>query len=278
MLDLKKRIAVIENLLKENSVQSVTYAALECRLTIEFLCYERFKLNYSYLSAKDLKKWQPIHVVKQISNDIDELINQDFTLSISKPAPNQKPPTTKEEYESFNYVKIGHHSSLDLNKLHRLWNALSNISLHIPIENIYNEKLRFYGDKNQIISKINESIDYFKTLKGNLLIGGTSSHVFSFNCLSCNTTIKTPIEKLSKPKYLNCLNPQCEESYHIEKHIESDEFEVTRRIVKFTCEHCSSVLEIPRNVISKLRFKEQLNIICQSCSTQQVVVMRPVKL
>jgi len=83
MLDIQKRIGVIERLLQEDTDQSLTYAALECRLTLEYLCYERFKLTYSYLSQDDLKNWVPKDVVKQVSEDVDDDIDKEFTLSIS---------------------------------------------------------------------------------------------------------------------------------------------------------------------------------------------------
>jgi hypothetical protein len=70
MLDIPKRIALIDSLIEEDTERSLTYAALECRLALEYLCYERFKLVYSYLSPHDLKNWRPKYVVKQISDDM----------------------------------------------------------------------------------------------------------------------------------------------------------------------------------------------------------------
>lgn len=62
MLDIAKRIELINALLEQDTEQSLTYAALECRLTLEYLCYERFKLYLSYLSylsQNDLKTGSP---------------------------------------------------------------------------------------------------------------------------------------------------------------------------------------------------------------------------
>ena len=81
MLNIKKRIGLIEKLSKEDTEQSLTYAALECRLTLEYLCYERFKLTYAYLSLNDLNCWQPRDVVKQVSEDIDCNIDIDSNYS-----------------------------------------------------------------------------------------------------------------------------------------------------------------------------------------------------
>jgi hypothetical protein len=46
MIDIREIVSVIEKLLAEDTPQSVTYAALECRLAIEKICYDRLKVNY----------------------------------------------------------------------------------------------------------------------------------------------------------------------------------------------------------------------------------------
>ena len=104
MLDISKRIKTIQDLVQKDTVESLTYVALESRLTIEYLCYERFKFSYHYLSSDDLKNWQPRHVVKQVSEDIDENIIKGFTLSISKHSSGDKLPKTKEDNESLEYT------------------------------------------------------------------------------------------------------------------------------------------------------------------------------
>lgn len=83
MIDINKRIAIIESLLAEGSIQSLTYAALECRLTIETICYERFLIAHDYIADADLKGWQPASVVKQVSQEANDLIDQGFELFIS---------------------------------------------------------------------------------------------------------------------------------------------------------------------------------------------------
>lgn len=275
MLDIDKRIKVIESLLLENTVESLTYAALEGRLTIEYLCYERFKLSYSYISAEDLKNWQPKHVVQQISEEINENINKGFTLSISTEPLSGKLPTNKEEFESVNYTPIGNQSAINLNKLHSFWHGLSNVALHIPVPTIDSGDIRIYGDREIIKKKIEKLLVYLSTLKeGNLLMGGSIGKQFSFNCLACETLIKKPVKLLTAPIIANCINPKCNESYLIEP-IENSEHEITRCIIKFLCLGCKKDLEIPSNVFKHLKFQQQLNICCGECQTSQTVIMRP---
>jgi hypothetical protein len=57
MIDLRRIIPTIEKLLAEETPQSITYAALECRLAIEKVCYERLKVVHDYIAHEDLRGW-----------------------------------------------------------------------------------------------------------------------------------------------------------------------------------------------------------------------------
>ncbi|EEX36484.1 Uncharacterised protein [Vibrio metschnikovii] len=275
MLDISKRIDVIKALLLEDTIESLTYAALEGRLTIELLCYERFKLSYSYLSEEDLKSWQPKQVVKQVSDDINEYITKGFSLSISNDKVDGRTPATKEEFESINYTSIGNQAELNINKLHKFWHAFSNVALHIPVPTIKSGDINIYGDKEKIKQKISLFIDYLSDYKsGNLLVGGSFGKVFSFTCCVCDVIIKKPVKVLTSPVVVNCINPECSESYLVEpdgnhKHI------ITRRIIKFRCQSCENYLEVPTNTFKELKFEQELNIRCLGCESNQTIVMRP---
>lgn len=71
MIKLKPTISQIQKLLKENTEASVTYAALECRLAIERICYERLRLAHDYISHDDLTKWQPSGIVRTLIQELD---------------------------------------------------------------------------------------------------------------------------------------------------------------------------------------------------------------
>lgn len=274
MLDISERISVIENLLNEDARESLTYAALECRLTLEILCYERFKMYYSYLSVDDLKNWQPRHVVKQVADDIDRNVNRKITVSISTESVGDTPPRTKEDYQAFEYVSLGVQSDLNLNRLHKLWHSLSNVALHIPVPTILSDEIDIYGDVEKIKKKVKLVIEYLTKLDGNLLLGGVIEKSFKFECCMCGLEVRRPISKISTPIVVNCINPDCRESYLLSK--KSDEkIEAIRRIIKFNCEACDSDLEIPTNLFKELKFDQQLNIKCGVCDSLLEVIMHP---
>jgi hypothetical protein len=57
VLVISIRLSLIEALLQEDTVLGLKYAALACRLTLKYLCYEKFKLSYAYMFSDDLKNW-----------------------------------------------------------------------------------------------------------------------------------------------------------------------------------------------------------------------------
>lgn len=274
MLDILKRIELINSLLEQNTEQSLTYAALESRLTLEYLCYERFRVYFSYLSESDLKNWQPKHIIKQISDEVDDNVSREFSISISDEKIDGRLPETKEEFESIKYTPLGNQSELKLNKLHKLWNGVSNVALHIPVPSISSDSINVYGDKDKIRKKVSEVIVFLSNMKGNLLVGGSFGEEYSFNCFVCDTKIKRPVSSLQHKTAISCINPKCQESYVIQKD-KHDKFEVIRNVIKFTCLGCNKKLQVPINAFKDLRFNQILNIRCGNCSALSEVIMRP---
>lgn len=258
----------------ENSEQSLVYAALEGRLTLEFLCYERFKLTHKYLSLDDLNKWQPKDVVKQVSSDIDEHIAQGFTFAVSIIENDQVAPTTQKEFESLDYSTLGTQSQLGLNKLHSLWHAMSNVALHIPVPNIASGDIHVYGNSEAIRKKLTDLLKFLSNLKGNMIMGGPLGKVYGFECYSCGTQIQKPIAHLSCKTITNCIRPDCHESYTIEPGDDND-FDITRMVVHVPCTGCDKTLAVPRNKVINLRTNQSLDVICHGCDTTRRIAMRP---
>ncbi len=123
--------------------------------------------------------------------------------------------------------------------------------------------------------KLSLFLEYLSGLKGNLLMGGTIHEVFSFNCETCESLIKKPIKHLSAASVVNCINPDCKESYFLEQENDEQDFKITRRIFKFNCKSCKHDVVVPTNTFRKLKFDEQLNIHCSFCHVSLTVIMRP---
>lgn len=274
MIDISKRIEIISKLLEEDSRTSIVYAALECRLTIEAICYERFAISYEYIPHDLLRKWQPQHVVKQVAEEGNEQVTEGFTISISKtPVDQDNPPVTREGYESFEYVKIGSQTALDVGKLGKLWNALSNISLHVSLPKAEGEEIEIYRNADKVRGKITESLNEFKkVLDGNLLSSGFGEEYY-FNCIGCDTKLKKRAKLIKHGQMVVCLNPDCPESYCFS--VEDGEIFHVRRILNTTCADCGNSIEIPARFVDKLKFGQTLNADCSGCGYNNHIRLIP---
>lgn len=265
MLDITQRISVIRTLLEAGSQPALTYAALECRLTIEQVCYDRLKMSYGHIAYTDLTKWQPRDVVRQVVEDANEFAASGFTISISKtPLESGTGDSSRQEFEALEYINIGEQAGLNASKLGSLWNALSHIALHTKLPKNKEDDVQVYGSSEDIARKVMEAITELERLKSGTLLAGPTGTNYFFPCVTCGTEIQR-IEKLLKHgQVISCVNPGCKETYLIHK--EGDETLHNRRIANIVCESCGKEFFIPLKLIDMLRFGNQLEVACESCS------------
>ena len=99
---------------------SLTYAALEVRLALERVCYERLRTSHDYISTDDLRRWRPNYVVQTLMEMVDPKIASEWTLSMgSEPGDNPE-----------RYVEIGTQKGFDPKTIGLLWQAMSSF-LHL---------------------------------------------------------------------------------------------------------------------------------------------------
>jgi len=210
--------------------------------------------------------------VKQVSEEANELIAQEFTLSVSASAPREN---TVEGFQELEYTEVGTQAPIRLNKLHSIWNALSNVALHMPVPTIATSELSIYGDREKIREKVRDVLSLLPSMEGSLLMGGHLGKVFSFICQTCEIEVRRPEKFLEAVSVASCINPECYESYRLELG-EDGEVSVNRRTFDFKCDECENILQIPVNVFSKMRFQQQLNVTCCNCQNTKQLLMRPV--
>lgn len=217
MINLQTSISAIEQQVSEGSAASLTYAALECRLAIEFICYERLRVAHDYIFHDDLKRWQPKDIVNKLIQEVDARIASTFTLSISKePTPENEPPTSQADYEAVDYVPIGTQVGFDPKKLGSLWHALSGVALHTHAPTTTSATISHYGDPDKIRAKVTEALEEIRRIgTGTLLCSGIGEEV-SFEC-SCGTKNKRRLGLLQDGQTVSCISQECAESFEFQK-------------------------------------------------------------
>lgn len=268
MINYRPIIERIDALLAEDTDASVTYAALEARLTVEKVCYDRLKHAHEYISHAELRRWQPSAVVKQLIQDVDKHVADTMTLMISKsPAvPGVQPPDE-------DYIEVGTQVGFDAKRLGELWNALSNLALHVKLPKNKNDHIPDYGDRAKIRAKVEEAKAEFKRLaKGTMGFSGIGEQV-SFQCGVCETANKRRAALLREGQRVFCINPNCDASFIVHKEGEAINFR--GETCDFACQGCGDVKHLPWRFFSeKLKFGNRAIFDCKSCNHRNYIEWR----
>lgn len=227
MLYLKPVIERIGKLASSDSSADLTYAALECRLAIERVCYERLRISHDYIAHDDLRRWQPKDVVNFLVQEVDPKIASTYTLSMSKdPVAENDSLEGIAEDRGREWVKIGTQVGFDAKKLGELWNALSNVALHVRLPTSKSDLVSEYGDPSKIAAKIKECLEELRRISEGTLFGTGMGEEVTFEC-ACGRTIKRRSQRLRHHQVISCVGIDCLESYRVEK--DGDDYFFERR-------------------------------------------------
>lgn len=254
MFWLRPHIETIRRLVETDTVQSLTYAALECRLAIELVCYDRLRAAHEYISHDDLRKWQPKDVVKKLIQDVDANIASTFTLSIStRPADQIDGEMTREDFEKFDYVPIGTQIGFNADKIGKMWNTLSSF-LHVAVPRSTTDKVDAYRQADTIKRKLFETIEELERLAAGTLTSNGFGSIVTFEC-PCGTLNRRRAGLLRHGQTVNCINHECTERW--DAVIDGDTVGFQRRSFAVNCRHCGletrfgerPITDLPRNTV-----------------------------
>lgn len=254
MLNLAPILERIEALLAEDTDQSVTYAALEARLAIEKVCYDRLRQRHDYISHADLRGWTPGYIVNTIMAEVDSNLTLTMKLMMGRD-PGVKP-------EDDDYVEIGTEIGFDADLLSKQWNALANLALHARLPEDRKAAIPDYGDKARVRAKVDDVVRELKRLaKGTMTFSGFGEEV-SFDC-QCGQKNKRRAGLLKPGQSIACFNPKCSRSYVAE--IEDGEINFVLESAQIPCAACGAVTLAPRRELLKMKPEELKIVECLTC-------------
>lgn len=254
MLSLSPIIARVRALLADDTDPSVTYAALEARLAIEKVCYDRLRQRHDYISQADIRGWTPSYVVNTIMAEVDPDFTQTMTLMIGK-NPGAEP-------DQDDYVEVGTEIGFDAALLSKQWNALAKLALHARLPEDRSADIPDYGDKARIRAKVEEVVQELERLaKGTMTFSGLGEEV-SFEC-ACGQKNKRKAALLKSGQSISCFNPKCGRSYAVE--IEDDGIGFVLESAQIPCAACGAVTLAPRRELLKMKYEEAKIVECKTC-------------
>lgn len=266
MIQLAPIIERIDALLVEDSEQSLTYAALEARLALEKVCYDRLRQRHDYISHDQLRRWQPGAIINTLMTEVDEHIGQTLTLSMST-----KPVDPDFGPEDYDYVELGTEIGFDPKRIASLWNALSKLALHVRLPEHRHDHIPAYGDPQAIRAKVEQVVTELRRIaKGTMTFSGMGNEV-SFVC-GCGEKNRRRAGLLRDGQVVHCFNPECKSSFVVRR--EGDEFTFESQTVDVNCEQCQATNLIPWRFFRDMRTDQIGSFSCHTCRHKNYVQWR----
>jgi len=265
MLGLKRIIERIRKLLDEDTHQSVTYAALETRLALEKVCYDRLRQRHDYISHEQLKKWQPGGVMNQLIADVDAHVTQTLTLQIGSSASSGVKPEDDE------YVEVGTEIGFDVKQIVKMWNALGRLALHVKLPEHRDDHIPDYGDREKIKAKVEEVVAELQRLSKSTMVFSGLGETVSFEC-ECREKNKRRAKLLKEGQTVYCFNPNCDWSYLVRKQGDEFVFEPEGRSLKWV--GCGKDHYIPLRWLRRISIDGLASVTCLTCDHKNLLQWR----
>lgn len=265
MIQLQPIIDRIRSLLDQDTDASVTYAALEARLALEKIVYDRLRQRHDYIAHQQLRAWTPGEVVKRLMVEVDEHITETVVLKMSK-SPYVAGVTPRPE----DFVQIGTEIGLRSKKVAKLWQALSNVALHVRLPKDKGDHIPEYGDKAKTRAKIDDALVELERLaKGTMTFSGVPiGGDVKFDC-TCGVENKRRAKFLKHGQHVYCINPKCKQTWKVL--IEGTETNFENVSIDVPCRKCGIVSSVPWRTVTGMRYDQTLKYPCYDCEEPNIV-------
>lgn len=249
LVDMNKRahVAAARTILESGQDSSLGYAALELRMAIETITYEKLRAHAKRLPESVLETWQPPQAMKALL-EFEPHGNREKRVAFGEqPAAGQRPATMNA---------LGETRSFDLTWLRSAYHRLGNF-LHVPAPRRA-LKAATPVSVAGVRSALNQILAEVARVSEGTLEGGIAV-VVHFNCFRCEQTVWSNTEAVRVTKRAVCLNPACA-AVHVAEINDKDEFTFVLDAVEATCADCGEVISIERRHISL-----GSSFVCESC-------------
>lgn len=255
-LDKRSCMARAKKLLAEAAPEHLRYAALELRLCIEALTYEKLRAYSDIVPEEVLRTWQPPQAVKALL-EFEPRADRTFVLLAGREEEYGKPAREMKH--------VGMHKSLRLGWLRKHYNKLGNL-LHSPAVGSSKAPLDVRLTKEyltQVIEDLQEPLQ-------STITGGTFREVFSFTCAECDKPVIANAEIAIEKGKAVCLNPKCKAEYFA-RFDESGQAIFQPIVTEFECaaDGCDGVTKLQNR-----KLEVGAEFACPKCGLKHILVDR----
>jgi hypothetical protein len=189
------------NLLDAEDAASLRYAALELRMAIEAIVYEKLRLYAPRLPAAVLDKWQPPQAMKALTQ-LEPHAGRPFQLRIAEqPAPGV--PGTDFKY-------LGEHRIFEPGWLRTNYNKLGSF-LHRP--SARQSRSDAATDIEALRSTLRSVLSEVERVSKSQ-VDGTLAKVIEFQCAACDQPVFCNEDGARQSGRATCLDASCAAEHH----------------------------------------------------------------
>lgn len=208
------------------------YAALELRMAIESITYDRAVAYKSEFPPNEYETWQPKKIMLVLL-EIDSSADSDSSLSIGiEPSLGQRPETMRY---------LGSEVVINLRIIKKHYDALGSY-LHSPSVKQLNAGL--LPDYSKMRSRFEEIVSLLEKALASPVFNSTFGQFASFNCFECKTRIRRRMPSNSNSIEISCFD--CLSSYTLTRtsdgQVRSDRHEHEILCGNADCDHPAIIL------------------------------------
>ena len=236
-----------KSLVATGKLDELRYAALELRLCLEAMTYDKLKLFADNLPSSFLEKtWQPPQLHRRMKQ-LDAMADESFDLHMGGIAAPGVPPKDEE------FVLVGTHKAFELKWLIKNYNKLGSI-LHLQRNPLSAEEGKWRRDIVQIADEIENA-------QRGTILGSFFADKLTFECEICETPVTVSAQFARTQRAATCLNPVCETQFHA--HVEGERIEFSPLVYKVACQRCRTEMRVHDRDM-----RNGLVLSCQSCKLE----------
>jgi predicted RNA-binding Zn-ribbon protein involved in translation (DUF1610 family) len=245
-------------LIADPSPEHLRYAALDLRMVMEMVTYDKLLAASDQLPPEVVRTWQPPQAIKALL-EFQELADQSFSMSVADLPADGSVPSTAEAFEELDWLPVGEHHALTLAWLRKNYNKVGNL-LHAPPPADTRELNldKWSRDLTKIAAELELAI-------GSSIITMTERGGFVFSCAECGKPIVRSLEAMKRGATAVCPTTNCDAEYKLTQS-EGGETKVIPLLVSFKCTGCDELIQIHRRKVAPgVRFA------CPACGVQHQV-------
>lgn len=241
-----------------SELPSLRYAALEARLAMEALTYDRARAYGDDFPTWEIGTWQPRKLL-QILLEVDPLADTGRSLSMSK-KPANGPPEDNEDW-----FDLGTETVLNLAAIKKQYDAIGSW-LHMPTIKQMEE-----GDgqnPERLRRRLDALLTHLETVLAstifNVTMIGRNSKI---SCIRCEHRVRKAVKDNAMATTARC--PGCGLGYTLEPNVEGDfDWQPETATIKCATTQCPEELTIYRDQI-----KPGVAVRCEACGERTLVVL-----